>query len=190
MQRTGPDSVAGTVVGLLVIALAAGCTPTGPAVDREAEKRASFTREEVPGERWVEGDAVLPLYPLEKNLIKVQLSGPATFTFLVDKDSISVGDDAVVRYTVVARSQTGTNNVIFEGLRCEAALIKPYAFGTVDQTWSPASGEDWRPIRKKQNNDYRYDLYRYYFCQYGYPQPDSRRAIDALNNGIPHPVGR
>ena len=190
MQRTGADSVVTSVFGLLLAALTAGCAQPEAAVDREAEKRASFTREEIPGERWQEMETVFPPYPLEKNLIKMQLTGPATFTFLVDQESINVGDDAVVRYTVVARSRTGTDNVIFEGLRCEDALIKPYAFGTADKTWAPASGEDWSPITKRQRNDYRHDLYKFYFCVYGYPQRDSDRAIAALKRGIPLPEDR
>ena len=190
MKRTGADSVAAPIVGLLLAVLAGGCAQSEPAVDRESEKRASFTREEIPGERWKELETVLPPYPLEENLIKMQLTGPATFTFLVDKKSINVGDDAVIRYTVVARSRTGTDNVIFEGLRCEEALIKPYAFGTADRTWSPATGEDWSPITKQRRNDYRHDLYKFYFCIYGFPQRDSSRAIAALKRGIPLPEDR
>ena len=101
-----------------------------------------------------------------------------------------VDEDGVVRYTLIARSPSGSDNVSFEGMRCETGEYKPYAFGSVDNTWLRASNGEWSLIRKQRANDIRYGLYRYYFCPYGVPQRDAGRAIAALKQGIPLPAGR
>ncbi len=191
MQRMIPDGVAaGAACFLLGILLAACSSPTGPAVDREAEKRKSFTREEVPGSQWQEAGIVLPAFPREEDLIEVEISGPRTFTFLVDANSVSVGSDGVVRYSLIARSSAGARNVSFEGMRCETNEYRTYAYGSPDQTWAPASGDNWYPIRQLQTNNYRFALATYYFCPYRIPQSSSSKAVAALKHGIPHPSGR
>ena len=190
IQRTIPDRFAAGVACFLLGVLAAGCsTPTGPAVDREAEKRKSFTREELPGPQWQEAEIVLPAFPRAEDLVEVEISGPRTFTFLVDANSVSVDDDGVVRYSMIARSTAGAENVSFEGMRCETNEYKAYAFGSQDRTWSRVSGS-WLPIREQQSNNGRFALARYYFCPYSIPQPSSEKAVAALKHGIPHPSGR
>lgn len=189
--RMRPDPFAAGVACLLLGMLVTACSsPTGPAVDREAEKRKSFTREEVPGPQWQEAGIVLPDFPREEDLVKVELSGPTTFTFLVDAESVSVGRDGVVRYSLIARSAAGAENVSFEGMRCETNEYRTYAYGTAGQTWSPAGGDKWFPIRQQRTNDYRFALATYYFCPYRIPQSSSSKAVAALKNGIPQPSGR
>lgn len=176
MQTGSPDRAATFSVCVLIGMLAAACTPTGPPVDREAEKRASFTREEGPNARWSESEVVLPVYPREENLIEVQISGPRTFTFLVDTESVRSDDDGVVRYALIARSPAGAVNASYEGIRCDTAEYKTYAFGVANQTWSVVGGSEWNLIRKQQTNDYRYALFRFYFCPNGIQQTSSTRA--------------
>ena len=191
MRRMIPDRFAAGVACFLLGILVAGCSsPTGPAVDREAEKRKSFTREELPGPQWQEVEIVLPAYPREEDLVEVEISGPKTFAFLVDTNSVSVGDDGVVRYSLIARSPAGAENVSFEGMRCEMNEYKAYAFGSQDRTWSRVSGDSWLPIRNEQTNNYRFALARYYFCPYSVPQSSSEKAVAALKHGLPHPSGR
>ena len=190
MQLTSPDRAAATIGCVLLATLAVACAPTGSAVDREAEKRASFTRDEGPEARWREAEVVFPPYPREEHLAKVQISGPASFTFLVDTESIRVDDDGAVRYTLIARSATRIDNVSFEGMRCETGEYKTYALGSSDQTWSRVGISDWRQIQKQRTNDYRYDLNKFYFCPFGVPQRSSSDAVAAIRRGIPHPEGR
>ena len=189
--QMSPDRFAAGVACLLLGMLIAACSsPTGPAVDREAEKRKSFTREEVPGPQWQEAEIVLPAFPREEDLVEVQISGPRTFTFLVDANSVSVGEDGIVRYSLIARSSAGAENVSFEGMRCETNQYKAYAFGSQDRTWSRVGGDNWFPIMEQQTNNYRVALARYYFCPYSIPQSSSEKAVAALKHGMPHPSGR
>ena len=49
-----------------------------------------------------------------------------------------------MRYVLVARSPSGSQNVSFEGLRCAAAQQRLYATGQSDSTWMPARAS-WQP---------------------------------------------
>ena len=175
---------------LMTCLLAVACEPTGPPVDREAEKRESFTREVAPEAPWQESEVVLPAYPQEDNLIEAEIAGPKRFRFLIDSESIVVNGDGVVRYSLVARSNSGANSVSFEGIRCETREYATYAYGTVDNTWSPVSRVKWTLITDLKSNNVRYDLHRFYFCPYAIAQTSSEKALEALEHGMPHPEGR
>ncbi len=176
--------------GLLLAALATGCENTGAPVDRDVEKRESFKRDPGPEKEWQESQFELPAYPGGDGLIEVEIAGPASFTFFIDPESIRVYEDEVVRYTLVARSSSGTDNVTFEGLRCKTGEYKSYALGSVDGTWVAARNADWTSVPNLSRNNARHALYRYYVCSYGVPQRDASRVVAALKRGIPEPEGR
>ena len=190
MKPTNPDSIPLIVAVSLLAAVAVGCSPTGPAVDREVEKREAFKREPEWKEKWQEADYVLPPYPKGANLVEVQVEGPTSFAFFLDAQSIAINEDEVVRYTLVARSPSGSENVTFEGMRCETGEYKSYAFGSSERTWSVSRSAEWYPIRDLDRNKIRYSLYRFYVCPYGVPQRDASRVVAALKRGIPRPDGR
>ncbi|WBY00841.1 CNP1-like family protein [Ramlibacter tataouinensis] len=68
----------------------------------------------------------------------------------VDPASISLGADGVVRYVVVARSDSGTVSALYEGLRCNTAESTVYARSSGDQ-WSPVADREWKPIQGSGN---------------------------------------
>ena len=68
---------------------------------------------------WVELAAQLPPTPKAENLIEFNVSSATRNRHFVDTASISVGEDKVVRYTVVIEAAGGAKNVLFEGMRCE-----------------------------------------------------------------------
>ena len=75
MLRTYAELVSFAGIGLLLM-VAAGCKPTGPPRDYDAERRTQF-RGEVEVEReLVDANVVLPDYPLKENLVEVKFSGP------------------------------------------------------------------------------------------------------------------
>jgi len=67
---------------------------------------------------WKEADVRLPPYPKDADLIEFQVSSGVTFRFFIDAASLSVTDDGVVRYTLVARSPSGIANVSFARIPC------------------------------------------------------------------------
>jgi hypothetical protein len=73
---------------------------------------------------------------------------------LVDTGSMSVGEDRVVRYTVVLRSGAGVDNISFEGLLCSRNQYKRYAYGS-GGAFHPLANTDWQRIRHNRQDVYR-----------------------------------
>ena len=102
-----------------------------------------------------------------------------------DLTSVRVDPDRVVRYTVVARSASGVENVSFEGIHCESREYKVYALGSIDGTWVPPRNPKWQRIEKKRDNDVRNALHRYYLCPSGFPRRNAKDTIVVLKRGRP-----
>jgi hypothetical protein len=66
---------------------------------------------------WVELSAQLPPYPKAENLAEFNVSSATRNRHFVDTESISVGEDKVVRYAVVIEAAGGARYVSFEGMR-------------------------------------------------------------------------
>ncbi|MCP3869564.1 MAG: hypothetical protein GY703_15995 [Gammaproteobacteria bacterium] len=114
---------------------------------------------------WEEGEADLPNYPQEENLLPVQLGySGSKFSYFVDSESLQVGEDGVVRYTLVIRSKSGASNVMSEGIQCSTRTYKTYAYGGSKGKFSTPRNPKWRPIRATGSRRYRYDLWSFYFC--------------------------
>src|SRR4030065_1495297 len=84
---------------------------------------------------WVELSAQLPPAPKAENLVEFNVSSATRNRHFVDTASISVGDDKVVRYTVVIEAAGGAKNVSFEGMRCATGERRLYAYGQPDGGW-------------------------------------------------------
>jgi hypothetical protein len=95
---------------------------------------------------WKELEPQLPPLPKQENLIAFRVS-PSDFRFYVDGKSLSVGDEGVVRYTLVASSAGGAMNVSYEGIRCKTWEFRSYAYGRSDNTWAKAGRNDWTAIQ-------------------------------------------
>lgn len=130
---------------------------------------------------WKETEVKLPPYPREVDLIEFQVSSGATFRFFIDAASVSVADDGVVRYTLVARSPSGVANVSFEGIRCSGKSYKVFARGTGGR-WSPAQGE-WREIEVKSIQRWHNVLYWEYLCPRHRPIETAAEGVAALRRG-------
>ncbi len=116
-------------------------------------------------EPWKEGQAVLPSYPDEKDLLEVSVDdADAGRTYYLDAKSLSVGADGVTRYTVVIVSRTGAKNVLFEGIRCDTEEYKTYAYGALDNTLRATPESRWAPISGRGATVYRQQFYEYYLC--------------------------
>ena len=134
---------------------------------------------------WKESDVKLPAWPKREGLIEFFVSGATSFRFFIDPASLSVAADGVVRYTLVARSASGVENVSYEGMRCAAGSYKVFAFGS-DGRWRP-SESDWKQIETREvqrwHNVLRSDL----FCPHRNPIHSAAEGLDALRQGI-HPL--
>jgi hypothetical protein len=133
---------------------------------------------------WKEAEARLPPYPKDADLIEFQVSSGTTFRFFVDAASLSVADDGVVRYTLVARSPSGVANVSFEGIRCAAKSYKVFARGT-GGNWSRRESE-WQVIQERTVQRWHNVLYWEFLCPRHRPIETAAEGVNALRRGI-HP---
>jgi len=128
-----------------------------------------------PGSEWEEGAVVMPPYPQADDLIQVDLSLPDfPFTLFIDRHSLSVGKDRVIRYTAVLRSRNSVENVSYEGIRCKHSQMQRYAYGSGGQL-RPVRNREWRFIRKDGQDRFRTELVDHYFCPL--PIGDTERQI-------------
>jgi hypothetical protein len=143
--------------------------------DEEAEKK------ELP-----ERELKLPPFPKEGSLLLFEASAANTNRFFIDADSILIGDDGIVRYTLVVRSPSGAENISYEGIRCDTTEQKFYAFGRRDGTWSNVRTPAWRKIQYKDVNRQYGVLYSNYFCPDGAPIRSAKDSIQRFKYGVPY----
>ncbi len=156
----------------LAIVFVAGVTAaTAQEVKDTGAAAASFDRAP-----WQEQDVKLPAYPTPERLIKFDAGPASQFAFFVDRESLSVGADGVVRFALVAKSDAATN-VSYEGIRCAMRERKVYAYGRPDGTWHAARDPQWVRIGQAMTDLHRFVLWNDYFCP-------GRAAIRTANEGV------
>lgn len=129
---------------------------------------------------WSEISVQLPPYPKPDNLIPFAVSAASRNRHFVDAQSISVGEDQVVRYTVVVEAAGGARNISFEGLRCESGERRLYAYGHPDGTWSKARTAGWEGIKFRSLLSYHKALFEDLFCSDGIRVKDGAEAVRNL----------
>lgn len=113
---------------------------------------------------WQEIAVQLPPLPEARNMLPFEVSATATQQFAIDASSLSVGADGVVRYVLVARSESGAENISYEGLRCASLESKLYAFGHREGGWSRSRRDGWEPIQGNAANRQHAALADGYLC--------------------------
>lgn len=161
------------------MAIAAAPGPLGAQLfgndaEREAEERS-----------WSEGAVKLPAFPKREDLVEFDI-GPATsFQFFIDAKSLSVGEDGVIRYTLIARSASGAETVSYEGMRCKSGMFKVYAFGQRDGTWRERPSQ-WKELDPHKVQRWHISLRRDFFCPHDRSIRSAEEGLDALRRGM-HP---
>lgn len=118
----------------------------------------------VPEEKQFEEDRLkLPSPPQDSGLIEFRPRGSSNNRYYIDGNSVSLGADRVVRYTLVVKSPSGVANVSYEGLRCKTSEYKVYAYGTKSGEWTGARDPKWRPVGVSSSN-FHYSLWVDYLC--------------------------
>lgn len=141
----------------------------GPAPPADMEERETT---------WQEGDWDLPPWPKEQDLVAFGVDDPGSrLRQYIDAESLRIGADGAVRYTLVVESESGVRNLSFEGMRCTPrGLVRIYAFG-YDGRFQPTSSE-WTSLRDRPDNKIHRDLHRFYLCRT--PQYAPRRKQEIL----------
>jgi hypothetical protein len=164
--------------GLLL--LLAACGASGPKSDWERANEEKLPAAEQ------QRDA-LPAFPPPQrgDLIEFFVAATSQFRFFVDAGTLSVSNDGIVRYVLVARSPSGVENVSFEGMRCTTNEVRIYALGR-DGAWV-GRPTDWRPITPRSVSRWHNELFRNYFCPQREPIVSAQEGVWALRQGG-HPL--
>jgi hypothetical protein len=153
---------------------------------------------------WAELQVRLPAYPKTENLLPFD-AGPASNNLhYIDAPSIVVGEDFIVRYTLVIKSPEGAMNISYEGMRCatdgvreraraEILILKfqvtekrLYAIGRDERTWVRARVSKWEEVEDISQHYAQLALSRYFFCPANGIVRNGGEAIQALKRGS-HP---
>ncbi len=134
---------------------------------------------------WKELQTKIPVLS-EEGLKDVDIDhGPPGLSFQIDMDTLTVGQDDVVRYWLVTTSGGRRTNVIFEGINCAEAMHKAYAYASPRRLSlvKPVKTPRWEAIRGASANDYHGELMSSYFCWKGSPrtQIGMRNALRGSN---------
>ena len=131
---------------------------------------------------WKEIEAKIPSYPRSEDLVPFDPDAASRHGFYIDARSLSVGEDGVVRYTLVVKAAGGATNVTFEGIRCELRQQKYYAVGRADGSWARAHNAQWRRIGPREVNRHHNTLYADYLCSGGTPVRSVREIVQLFRS--------
>lgn len=134
---------------------------------------------------WKEAALELPPMPVEKDLIPFQVSPGASAAFYVDGRSLKLGNDGIVRYTLLVRAAGGAENLSYEGMRCETAERKLYAIGRGGSEWVLPRNAEWQRISDNSLNRQHAVLAKEFFCLPGAVLPTRDEILGALRNAAP-----
>ena len=167
--------------GVFFLLALAACSSKGPSDVSDWEK----ANEGVLRREAAIATPELPPYPANDRLAPFFVSSASSFKFFIDKASLRVGADRIVRYTLVARSASGADNVTFEGMNCQAGEYIIYAVG-VNGEWIARPAE-WRPIEPRSVQRWHNALQREYFCPNNVAIYSAEEGLRALAlGGHPH----
>ena len=144
----------------LVAMLFASCLSHAASLDGEEG-------EDPENPQWTELSVALPAFPEDKNLLEFDVGPTNRNHFFIDPTTLAVGNDGVVRFTLVVKTPGGARNVSFEGMRCETREARIIATGRADGSWHLLPRPVWKPIENHLINQYQAVLSRQYFCPLG-----------------------
>lgn len=161
---------------LALLAACAGRSQTGQS-DWELQHQGQLVREAADAAPVPE----LPAYPRRENLLEFFVSSASDFRFFIDRTSINV-KGSIVRYTLVARSPSGVDNVSYEGINCPAREYQVYAIGQSDDTWL-SRPSPWREIAPRSVQRWHNALHAEFFCPNRIAIADAADGVRALERG-------
>lgn len=134
---------------------------------------------------WQESEVTLPGPVQRSQLIAFDMSSRTELQYSVDASSIVVGTDRVLRYVLLARSASGAENILYEGLRCETGEARNYArWNQSEQRWVPHSGNaPWRPLSGVAASMPAARLAYLAFCEGRTPTEPMERLLADLRRG-------
>jgi hypothetical protein len=113
---------------------------------------------------FAEMDVVLPTQmPDPKNVKGLLITVGSPLFFGIDTTSVAVGDDDVVRYVMAIHNPSGTQQIKYEGIRCDTLEYKVFGHVNAEGKWI-LDNTDWKTIPKGGYNQYQSVLAWNGFC--------------------------
>lgn len=139
---------------------------------------------------WVEQLTQLPVYPDVRNLLAFNAGSVTSNQYLVDTTSIKIGEDGVIRFTLVVKSSANAMNVSYEGIRCATSERKLYALGRDDKTWAQPRVSEWQKLDFVRQFYAQRELAKNIFCPHQQIVSNTEEAIQALKAGMHRSIFR
>jgi hypothetical protein len=172
------------LLALIVLSALAQAAKERPFVDEPSTDRDDVED----GAPWEESEAgaVMPPWPEDGDLLEFNVDrSDSPFRYYVDGRNVRVGEDGVVRFTLVIKSRSGAANVSYEGMRCNVREYKVYAYGSRGK-FRPVKGAQWERLNQSAYDLYRLDLRNFYLCRAENFQPrDEADILHRLAVGLP-----
>ena len=107
------------------------------------------------------------------------------YDYFVDKTSLRLGTDEVLRYVVVVESRTSARAVYYEGMRCETKSVKTYGYVSREGGFKPLASSPWKRILPSGPYAYRHLLAEHYMCdREGWPI-NEKQVLERLAQNSP-----
>lgn len=149
----------------------------------QPQSRSGDADSDEDGKSWKEIEATMPAYPKAETLVPFNGGGASAHRFFVDAQSLSIGADGVVRYTLVVKTTGGATNVTYEGMRCAERQQKTYAVGQANAAWLRARNPQWRRIEHQSVNNHHGVLYTDFLCLGKEPAKSVKDVLQQLRYG-------
>ena len=136
---------------------------------------------------WQEQNESLPELPKAQNLLPFTVVNRDydNYRYAIDSTSLSIGEhDGVRRFLVVITSESGVRNLRYEGIRCETAEYKTYAYAVGESQLRAYSTAKWQRIIREGSGRYRYTLFDNYFCSHY----DTNTTVAEILQALRYPI--
>jgi hypothetical protein len=161
----------------------AGCGGANRPASEEAAKAYEPPAKTFPENKRIDSDGEYPLPapPDEAALVRLTPSGTAESVIELDRGSLTVGADRVIRYTLVVTSSQGARNVLHEAMSCRPLEWKLVAVGRSDGSWIRPRESAWQPVERQSYNGTRHWLAKKAFCETtSLPSRDAERILQRI----------
>jgi hypothetical protein len=118
-------------------------------------------------------------------LVPFEVSIESELRWGIDPTSIQISNDGLVRYVVVARSQSGVINAFYETINCNKAEFKIYARHSGKGEWAVVERPDWRSLYDKAPSKHALMLAKQGACVGNSTAQNATLMMHALKNTGP-----
>lgn len=135
-------------------------------------------------EPWTEARTTPPSDWSAERAVEFRLGNPTSLRYAIDPQTLTVGEDGVVRYVFIARSSSGAINALYEGVRCQTAEVKVYARWDPDaRQWRSNADESWQAMDFRGATRRALQMARGGLCDGKVANRSTALMLDALRNG-------